>query len=163
MPVVKLDCAASLNVAVVSPAKPTAAETEKAGFAVLTIARDGGGDGGGGLGGGDGGGGLGGGKGGGGLGGGNGGGNGGGGDGGGGLGVATHAVSVPTAAALPTAHAAVSVWLLRHVEHVVQMESKPPPAVTLPGRHTADVQLPEAHTVHVCSVVSTVALHAAAA
>jgi hypothetical protein len=49
------------------------------------------------------------------------------------------------------------------VEHVVQMESKPPPAVTLPGRHAADVQLPEAHVVHANSVVSNVALHAAAA
>ena len=137
----KPSCAASLNVAVVNPPRPTAAETEKAGFAVLTIARDGGGDGGGGLGGGS----------------------GGGGDGGGGLGVDTHTVSEPTAAALPTAHPTTSVWLLKHVEHAVQLESKPPPAVTLPGRHAADVQLPEAQMEHVSNVVSTVALHAAAA
>ena len=137
----KLSCAASLNVAVVNPTKPTAAETEKAGFAVLTIARDGGGDGGGGLGGGS----------------------GGGGDGGGGLGVATHTVFAPTAVVLPSAHATVSVWLLRHVEHIVQLESDPPPALTLPGRHAADVQLPEVHMVHVSSVVSTVALQAAVA
>lgn len=141
MPFVKPSWAASLNDAVVNPPRPTAADTEKAGFAVLTIVRDGGGDGGGGLGGGS----------------------GGGGDGGGGLGVATHTVSAPTDAALPTAHATVSVWLLKHAEHAVQLESKPPPAVTLPGKHAADVQLPEAHRVHVSSIVSTVVLQAAAA
>ena len=104
----------------------------------MTATRAGGGDGGGGLGGGS----------------------GGGGAGGGGLGVATQTVSEPAAVVLPRAQAAVIVWLLKHVEHVEHAEFAPPPAVTLPGRHAAKVQLPEAHIVHISKVVSAVALQA---
>ena len=91
MPYANADCATSLNVAVVYPPRPTAAEIENDGLAVFTAVRAGGGLGGGGLGGGGlGGGGLGGGGGGGGLGG-SGGGDGGGG-GGGGLGMTVQTV-----------------------------------------------------------------------